>query len=355
MSLEEYRKKIDETDAQIVKLIAERIRRSKDIGKEKQKLGQKILDAGREEQVLGNVRAIARQEKINEKNVESLYRQIIQLSRGVQGVIIAFQGELGAYSEEAAVQIFGVTAKVQPYETLDAVFRAVENGEVPYGVVPVENSLEGSISRSYDLMLNSNLKVCGETELRVVHCLIANQKATLDSVKKIYSHPQALGQSGAFLKHLNAELIPSYDTAGSVKMIQENGILDGAAVAGARAAEIYGMKILARGIEDNQNNFTRFFVLAREDAPATGKDKTSIVFSVKHKPGALFSALKAFAENKVNLTKIESRPTRQRAWEYNFYLDFEGHREDEVIKQVLGKVDKNCLFLKVLGSYPKAT
>ncbi len=355
MSLEEHRKKIDETDAQIVKLVAERIRRSKVIGKEKQKLGKTITDLSREEQVLGHVRALARKEKINEKDVESLYRHIIQLSKGVQGITVAFQGELGAYSEEAAVQLFSASAKVQPYETLDAVFKAVETGEVKFGVVPVENSLEGSINRSYDLMLNSSLKVCGETELRVVHCLIANQKATLDTVKKIYSHPQALGQAGAFLKHLNAELIPSYDTAGSVKMIKEMGILDGAAVAGVRAAEIYGMKILARGIEDNQNNFTRFFVLAREDAPATGKDKTSIVFSVKHKPGALFSALKAFSDSKVNLTKIESRPTRQRAWEYNFYLDFEGHREDAVINQVLEKVDKYCLFLKVLGSYPKAT
>jgi len=188
-----------------------------------------------------------------------------------------------------------------------------------------------------------------------VHCLIANPPATLDSIKKIYSHPQALGQSGAFLKHLNAELIPSYDTAGSVKMIKERGILDGAAVAGARAAEIYGMKILARGIEDNQNNFTRFFVLAREDAVATGKDKTSIVFSVKHKPGALFSALKAFADSKVNLTKIESRPTRQRAWEYNFYLDFEGHRTEKKCADALKALEKYASFIKVLGSYAKAT
>jgi len=355
MSLEQYRKMIDDTDAQIVKLVAERIRQSKVIGKEKQKLGKRIQDVTREQQVIANVRALARREKINEKDIEAIFRQLIRLSKSAQGITVAFQGEMGAYSEEAAAQIFGNEVKAQPYETLDAVFQAVEGGEAIYGVVPVENSLEGSISRSYDLMLNSSLKACGETELRVVHCLIANAGATLDSIKKVYSHPQALGQCGAFLRHLNAELIPGYDTAGSVKLIKEQGIKDGAAVAGARAAEIYGMKILARGIEDNQNNYTRFFVLAREDAAPTGRDKTSIVFSVKHKPGALFSALKAFAESKVNLTKIESRPTRQRAWEYNFYLDFEGHREDEVIKQVLEKVDKYCLFLKVLGSYPKAT
>lgn len=355
MSLEGIRKRIDQGDEQIVRLIAERIRQSKTIGKEKRKLGRLIQDTSREEEVIKNVRAIARQEKINGQDVEAIYRQIIHISKAVQGVTIAFQGELGAYSEEAAAQFFGTNTSVKPFESLDAVFKAVEKGEVIYGVVPVENSLEGSIARSYDLMLNSSLKVCGETELRVEHCLIANTTATLDSIRRIYSHPQALGQCQAFLKHLHAELIPTYDTAGSVKMIKEKKIIEGAAVASARAAEIYGMKILAREIEDNQNNFTRFFVLARRDSKPTGTDKTSIVFSVKHKPGALFSALKAFANSNVNLTKIESRPTRQRAWEYNFYLDFEGHREDLIVSQVLAKVDRYCLFLKVLGSYPKAT
>lgn len=355
MSLEELRQKIDEADAQIVKLIAERIRQSQAIGQEKQREGKQILDTSREEQVLTNVRSIAGQENISQKDVESIYRQIIQLSKSVQGTVIAFQGEIGAYSEEAAFQFFGTAVQVKPLESLDAVFKMVETSEVPYGIVPVENSLEGSISRSYDLMLNSNLKVCGEKELRIVHCLIAGPGASLDSVKRIYSHPQALGQCQAFLRHLNAELIPTYDTAGSVKMIKEQNITDGAAVASARAAEIYGMKILAREIEDNPNNFTRFFILAKEDSPPTGKDKTSIVFSVKHKPGALFSAIKVFADNKINLTKIESRPTRQRAWEYNFYLDFEGHREDQIVQQVLEKVDRHSLFVKVLGSYPKAT
>jgi chorismate mutase/prephenate dehydratase len=164
-----------------------------------------------------------------------------------------------------------------------------------------------------------------------------------------------LGQCQAFLRHLNCELVSTYDTAGSVKLIKQQGITDGAAVASSRSAEIYGMKILARGIEDNQNNFTRFFILSREDSPPSGKDKTSIVFSVKHQPGALFSALKELADSKINLTKIESRPTRQRAWEYNFYLDLEGHREDEVIKNALQRLEKFSLFLKVLGSYPKST
>ncbi|MBI3040698.1 MAG: ACT domain-containing protein, partial [Chloroflexi bacterium] len=191
-------------------------------------------------------------------------------------------------------------------------------------------------------------------ELRVVHCLIARPETRLELVKKVYSHPQALGQCRAFLKHLNCELIPTYDTAGSVKMIKEKGITDGAAVASSRAAEIYGMQILAREIEDNPNNFTRFFILAQQDSPPSGNDKTSIVFSVSHRPGALYEFLKELASRKINLTKIESRPTRQKPWEYNFYLDFEGHREDKAARETLDYLEKAALFVKVLGSYPRA-
>ncbi len=230
----------------------------------------------------------------------------------------------------------------------------VEKGEAQFGIVPIENSLEGSISRTYDLLLDSNLRVCGETELRVVHCLIASPETRLDLIKRVYSHPQALGQCQAFLKHLNCELIPTYDTAGSVKMIKEKGITDGAAIASARAAEIYEMQIIAREIEDTPNNFTRFFILAKQDSPPSGNDKTSIVFSVKHRPGALYEFLRKLASKNINLTKIESRPTRQKPWEYNFYLDFEGHREDEAAREVLESLEKTSLFVKVLGSYPKA-
>ena len=353
MSLEEMRKKIDEADDKIVRLIAERIRQSQSIGYEKQKSSKPIEDAAREENVIDHIRAIAREEKLDEKEVEGIYRRIIKSSKSVQGIVVAFQGEAGAYSEEAAFQYFGRSVNAKPCENFDTVFKLVEQDEVPFGVVPIENSLEGSISRVYDLLLNSSLKVCGELELRIMHCLIANNNATLGTIKKVYSHPQALGQCQAFLRHLGCELIPTYDTAGSVILIKEQNITDGAAVASARAAEIYDMKILVREIEDNPNNFTRFFILSKQDSPPTGKDKTSIVFSVKHKPGALYGAIKEFADSKINLTKIESRPTRQKAWEYNFYLDFEGHHNDKIVKDTLGNLEKHSLFLKVLGSYPK--
>jgi len=354
MNLEELRKKIDEADAQIVKLIAERMKIAQEIGKEKGKHGKQVEDAAREKRVLENVRRIAREESINQEDIEGIYKQIVTISKGIQGAVVAFQGEIGAYGEEAAFQFFGPLIQVKPCESLDDVFKVVEQGETQFGVVPIENSLEGSISRVYDLFLDSSLKVCGETELRVSHCLIANPEAHLGLIKRVYSHPQALAQCRAFLKHLDCELIPTYNTAASVKMIKEQEITDGGAVASARAAEIYGMKVVAKEIEDNPNNFTRFFILSKQDSPPSGEDKTSIVFSVKHKPGTLYEFLRELAGRNINLTKIESRPTRQKPWEYNFYLDFEGHREDKLSREILESLERVSFFVKVLGSYPKA-
>jgi chorismate mutase/prephenate dehydratase len=354
VDLEALRKKIDEIDARIVELIAERQKISGDIGRGKRRTSRVIEDREREMAVLRNVRNIARGLRISPGDVEGIYRRIIDASKKVQGVAVAYQGEPGAYTEEAALRFFGPSTKGVPCETLDQVFEAVEGGGAPFALVPVENSLEGSITRAYDLLLDSPLMVCGETELRISHCLIALEGATFDSIRMVYSHPQALGQSRNFLKKLNAELVPASDTAGSVRMIKEEGRLDSAAVAGARAAELYGMKILAKEIEDNPHNFTRFFVLSKEDSPPTGSDKTSIVFSLKHKPGALYDCLREFAERKVNLTKLESRPTRHQPWEYNFYMDFSGHREEKDVAAALKALEEHAVFVKILGSYPRA-
>ncbi len=354
MSLEDLRRKIDEVDIEIVKRLAERMRIAEKIGGEKIGQGKQIGDSEREKKVLENVKSLAQEEKISQEDIASIYRQIVNVAKRVQGASVAFQGEIGAYSEEAAFQFFGAAILLKPCESLEDVFRVVERDEVQFGVVPAENSLEGSISRVYDLLLDSSLKICGEIELRIAHCLIGVSQARLDSMKKVYSHPQALGQCKNFLHHLGCELVPAYDTAGSVKMIKEMGTPDKGAVASARAAEIYGMKVLAREIEDNPNNFTRFFILAKHDSPPSGNDKTSIVFSVKHKPGALYQSLKELASRKINLTKIESRPTRQKPWEYNFYLDFEGHREDKLFREAVESLEDTSLFVKVLGSYPRA-
>jgi chorismate mutase/prephenate dehydratase len=273
---------------------------------------------------------------------------------GKQKVKVAFQGERGAYSESAVYTFFGATVDTKPCRDLAEVFDSVDKQESQYGVVPVENSLEGSVNQTYDLFLTHDLKVCGEIILRISHCLIANPNTSLEAVKAVYSHPQALAQCRNFLERLGRELIPTYDTAGSVKMLKEKDLKDAAAVASEKAAEIYGMKILAREIEDNPANYTRFFVLSQEDSPMTGKDKTSIIFSAAHTPGSLYTALCEFAKRKINLTRIESRPTKQKPWEYNFYLDFEGHRGEERCAEALKALEKSALFIKILGSYPKA-
>ena len=354
MSLDDLRRDIDDIDARMVKLLAERMSVARKIGTLKRKGRRGIQDQAREKKVIEHVRQLAKKEDINPEDVERLYRIVMAASRSIQGIEVAFQGQDGAYSQEAALNFFGNSVLTRPCETLDEVFKLVQEGGLPYGIVPVENSQEGSISRSYDLLLDADVMVCGETQIRVSHCLISNRGASPASIKRIYSHPQALAQCQAYLRRLGCEIIPAYDTAGSVKMIKEKKIMDGAAIASARAAQIYDMKILDREIEDNPRNTTRFFILNRTDAPPSGDDKTSIVFLLKHKPGTLYQALGAFAKRKINLTKIESRPTRQKPWEYNFYLDFEGHRSDSAVQQTLAQLDDISLFLKVLGSYPKA-
>jgi len=243
-------------------------------------------------------------------------------------VKVAFQGERGAYSESAVYKFFGTETEVKPCREFREVFESVSKQETPFGVVPVENSLEGSITQNYDLFLKYDLKVCGEVVVKIEHCLIANPTTSLEAVKAVYSHPQALAQCRTYLEQLGRELIPTYDTAGSVKMLKEKGLKDAAAVASERAAELYDMKILARDIADNKENYTRFFVLSKEDAAVSGNDKTSIIFGAAHAPGSLYQALGEFAKRSINLTKIESRPTKQKPWEYNFYLDFEGHRSE---------------------------
>ena len=268
---------------------------------------------------------------------------------------VAFQGERGAYSESAVYQFFGSETRVKPCKEFRDAFESVASQETEFGVIPIENSLEGSVTQNYDLFLKYDLKVCGEVIVKVEHYLIANPGTALADVKAVYSHPQALAQCRHFLEELGRELIPTYDTAGSVKMLKEKGIRNAAAVASERAAKIYDMQILAKDIADNSENYTRFFVLSKEEGAATGKDKTAVIFGATHAPGILYHALGEFAKREINLTKIESRPTKQKPWEYNFYLDFEGHRTEKKCADALKALEKYASFIKVLGSYAKAT
>lgn len=265
---------------------------------------------------------------------------------------VAFQGERGAYSEIASLKYFK-EAELLPCKTFADLFDLVGK-KADYAIIPVENSIEGSVNEAYDLLLTTDLKVIGEVYVRIIHCLISYTDS-IDEIKRVYSHPQALGQCRGFINAHKFETIPYYDTAGSVKMLADNRIDGAAAIASKRAAEIYKMKVIAESIEDDKNNYTRFLVLGREKTEPTGNDKTMIIFATKHIPRALYEALGEFASRNINLTMIISRPIKGRPWEYNFYLDFEGHMDDPKIKECLEGLKRKTSFLKVLGSYPKAS
>ncbi|MCA1900102.1 MAG: prephenate dehydratase [Chloroflexi bacterium] len=265
---------------------------------------------------------------------------------------ISFQGEPGAYSEQAAFDYFGSVETV-PCESFESVFDSVVSGKSDAALIPIENSLAGSIHQNYDLLLRHDLHIVGEYFLRVRHCLIANPGVKMKDVKKAISHPQALGQCAGYLRSRGVKAEQAYDTAGSVKMLKESGARDAAAIASKRAAEIYGMEILEEGIEDNPENYTRFLAVQKEPVVPKGEAKTSIVFTLKNVPGALFKALSVFALRDLDLTKIESRPLQGKPWEYLFYIDFVGSMHDETSRRALDHLGEYALTLRTLGSYPR--
>jgi prephenate dehydratase len=268
---------------------------------------------------------------------------------------VAFQGERGAYSEAAAVTFFGDSVQPIPYNDFDSVFEAVATGQAERGILPVENSLAGSIHRNYDLLLRHELFIVGEVQLPIAHQLIALPGVSLSDIKKVYSHPQALAQCERSITQLlpQVERVVTYDTAGSVKMIKEQNITDGAGLASQRAAEIYEMHVVQPNMQDDAENYTRFVIVAREPVVPTGEVKTSIVFSMDNVPGSLFKSLAVFALRDIDLTKIESRPLQGKRWQYFFYIDFIASQYEERGRNALNHLREITSYLKVLGSYPR--
>lgn len=264
---------------------------------------------------------------------------------------VAFQGEHGAYSEEALVLYFGRRAEAIPCPYVNRVFQLVESNGVSHGVLPLENTLAGSVPDTYDVLLQSSLQIQGEVILRISHCLIANPGVSLCDVKRVYSHPQALEQCRSFLEQHGLEAIPTYDTAGSVMMLRENKAIDAAAIASARAAKAYKMRILARSIESNIENYTRFIVIGKTDHVRTGRDRTTVVFPMST-ADLLYKSLDVLAKHNINPTKMESRPIVGKPWKYWIYLDFDGHREDLHIRHALSELNVTT-SVRVLGSYPR--
>lgn len=275
----------------------------------------------------------------------------------MEDVIVAFQGEPGAYSE-AAAQTYAPGVEVLPCPSFEDVFRAVESGRAQRGILPIENSIGGTIHRNYDLLLEHDLTILGDLELEVVHSLLALPGVSLEAVRQIYSHPQALAQCDRFLRGLpGVEVVATYDTAGSAKLLKDRHLTDAAAIASARAAKVFGLDVLKTGIQDFADNITRFLVVGPAEAVRPGDavpDKTTVVFSLPNEPGALFKALSVFALRGIDLTKLESRPIPGRPWEYLFYVDLRVGAHELPCSRALAHLGEFAPLLRVLGSYPSS-
>jgi len=268
---------------------------------------------------------------------------------------VAYQGVAGAYSEEATRLYFGADIEPIACETFAEVLGVVERGDVEFGMLPIENSIAGSVNWSYELLMEHDLRIYAEVILRVNHLLLAGEGVSPDAIQIVRSHPQALAQCARYLTRHGYRAEPTYDTAGAARELAEHPDPVVAVIAGQGAADLTGLQVLDRGIEDSPSNYTRFFVLSHSDAPRAQRNKTSIVFTTPHQSGALHACLGEFASRRVSLCKIESRPRANRPWQYIFYLDFEGHCQDPECEAALMGLLRRSSFVKMLGSYPAAT
>jgi len=350
MSLEEIRKKIDQIDDEIILLLNARARTVIEVGKIKEQANSNIYAPGREQKIMEQICAKNRGPLTNDA-LKSIYKEIISASRSMEKPLtVAYLGPRATFTHLAALQKFGNSTTYVPGRTISDVFTDVEKGRADYGVVPIENSTEGIVSHTLDMFMESNLRIFSEVMLEVSENLMS--KGELADITKVYSHPSALGQCRRWLEAnlTAAELVATSSTAQAAELAAKDPTA--AAIANELAAEIYHLNLLVRRIEDSPNNYTRFLVIGHSTAERSGREKTSIMFSIKHKVGALSEVLKIFSVNAINLTRIESRPSRQRAWEYVFFVDLEGHSDDENVDQALREASTNCIFLKTLGSYP---
>ncbi len=344
--------KIDGIDAKIVQLLNQRTRAALDIGQLKQKKSGEIYVPAREKEVLLRTQKLNRG-PLKDSAIKAIFREIMSASLAAEKKLkVAYMGPAATFSHQAARSRFGTSVEYAACESVSAVFELVEKHGADYGVVPIENSIHGAEAVTLDSFLGTNLKICAEIILPVSQCLLS--LSTRDRIKRIYSHPQALGQCARWLKMEmpGVELVSTSSTAKAAELAAVEK--EAGALASSLAAEIYRLNIIAPNIEDVSGNQTRFMVLARSYGKPTGDDKTSLIFSVSHKAGSLYNSLQSFKKYGLNMTKIESRPSKSTAWEYCFFVDLEGHTSDRKMKAALGDLQKHCAFLKVLGSYPRA-
>lgn len=350
--LEELRRQIDETDRKILDLLNQRQTLSHEIGKFKKNNGVDRFDPGREREILDRLNTL-NQGPLIPMAVRRIYREIFSASRAAQTPIsVGYLGPEATFSHEAALSQFGRSAELLAQPSLKEVFRGVDRERFTYGVVPVENSSQGGVGETLDLFLEYDLKVCLEIRLQISHNLMSKAR-TLRDVKKIYSHPQVFSQCAQWLA-ANLPGVPLIESSSTSAAAREAAKDDNsAAIAGSIAADIYDLDMLVRAIEDSEQNVTRFLVLSHSPGPRTGRDKTSLILSVKDEPGALFNLLKPLANGAINMTKIESRPMKDQAWRYVFFIDIEGHLDDAEVQATLEETKNRSQWLKILGSYPR--
>jgi len=351
--IQRFRKEIDRLDDEILRLLNERSKFVIEIGKLKK---QSDSDAhlhtpGREAEIVNRLTA-KNQGPFPNDAIRPVYREIMSASLSLEGPQkVAYLGPAATFTHLACIKKFGASAQYIPVNSIKDVFDEVERGRANFGVVPIENSTEGVVNYTLDMFIDSGLLIYGEVLLEVSHYLLS-KTGRLEDITKIYSHPQPIAQCRHWLEanvpHVPVSEVTSTARAAEICATDPTA----AAIASELAAQLYGLKIIKARIEDNVNNFTRFLVLSKKPPERTGKDKTSVMISVKDKVGALYDLLRPFASHGLNMTKIESRPSRRKAWEYIFFVDVEGHVDEEPVKKALEEIKSRCLFMKILGSYP---
>jgi len=352
MDLDSLRKQIDAVDLDIIGRLNARVRLSLEIGRLKREKGADIYVPSREEALLERLTS-SNPGPLAQQALRSIYREIISASVALQKeMTVAYLGPEATYTHQAALKNFGTSLRCQPCATIPDVFTAVERGEADHGVVPIENSTEGAVFHSLDMLVETDLKIVAQVFLPIEHCLISREP--LDKITIVFSRDQAIGQCRDWLRRNipGAQMSEVHSTAEAVCKARETP--GSAAVAGRLAAELYGVPVLVEGIQDKADNVTRFLVLGKNASSplGDGRDKTSLVFSLHDQPGALLRALEPFSSRGVNLSKIESRPSRRKAWHYYFFIDFIGHWDDKVTQEAVTELRKGCPFVKWLGSYP---
>ncbi|NNC88323.1 MAG: prephenate dehydratase [Akkermansiaceae bacterium] len=352
MALDDIRQDIDQLDAQLLDLLSRRADLVHEVGVIKKKEGLQIYAPDREEALLRKLVAM-NQGRLPEKSIRAIFREIMSAALALEEDLkIAYLGPEGTWTHQAAIKKFGHSVNYTAHPSFAEVFDDVARRRADYGVVPIENSTEGAVSHTLDLFVDSPLQICAQILLRIENCLLA--AGPEDGIKTLYSHPQVFGQcKNWILRHFpEAELVEVASTTKAARIARERADEGAAALGGKLAAELAGLDVLHESIQDRATNTTRFLVIGEKTCPPTGNDRTSVLFAIHDRPGSLVSALQAFDAFQINMSKIESRPSKQKDWEYIFYVDLAGHCDDPMVGSALEELEKHCSLVKLLGSYP---